>query len=109
MLTFSREWAILTLETGALPANGQSPYSVTEVTACLGAGRLLLFISLNEQATNADDYKAKLQNFGCTHLQPPFLEIRGSEAPLTTQGTNRLPFFGNTAVIINHFLALCKA
>ena len=24
MLTFSREWAILTLETGALPANGQS-------------------------------------------------------------------------------------
>ena len=44
MLTFSREWAILTLETGALPANGQSPYSVTEVTACLGAGRLLLFV-----------------------------------------------------------------
>ena len=73
------------------------------------AGRLLLFIRLNEQLANANDNKAKLENFGCTHLQPPFLEIRGSEAPLTTQGTNRLPFFGSTAVIINHFLALCKA
>jgi len=60
MLTFSREWAILTLETGALPANGQSPYSVTEVTACLEAGRLLLFC-LKKQANNADDYKAELK------------------------------------------------
>lgn len=67
MLTFSREWAILTSETGALPANGQSPYSVTEVTACLGAGRLLLFIRLQKQTTNTNDNKTKLQYFGCTH------------------------------------------
>ena len=73
MLTFSREWAILTLETGALPANGQSPYSVTEVTACLGAGRLLLFIRLQKQTTNTNDNKTKLQYFGCTHwIAPPF-------------------------------------
>ena len=49
-----------------------------EVTACLEAGRLLLFC-LNEQAANTDDDKAKLKNFGCTHEQPPFRKIRGQE------------------------------
>ena len=63
-------------------------------------------MSLNEQATNADDYKAKLQNFGCTHLgSPPFYKIRGQEAPLTMQGANRLPSIGSAAYRITQKLA----
>lgn len=51
------------------------------------AGRLLLFIRLNEQLANADDNKAKLENFGCTHLGTPLSSrIRGQEAPLTVRG-----------------------
>ena len=62
------------------------------------AGRLLLFIRLNEQLANANDNKAKPENFGCTHLgSPPFYKIRGQEAPLTMQGANRLPFIGSAA------------
>nr|DAI11411.1 MAG TPA: hypothetical protein [Caudoviricetes sp.]DAM83218.1 MAG TPA: hypothetical protein [Caudoviricetes sp.]DAO81008.1 MAG TPA: hypothetical protein [Bacteriophage sp.]DAQ34148.1 MAG TPA: hypothetical protein [Caudoviricetes sp.] len=37
------------------PANGWFPYWITEVTARLGAGRLLLFIGLHEQGNNAND------------------------------------------------------
>ena len=45
------------------------------------AGRLLLFIRLNEQLANANDNKAKPENFGCTHLgTPPFLTDQGETA-----------------------------
>ena len=64
------------------------------------AGRLLLFIRLNEQLANANDNKAKPENFGCTHLQPPFVRSGGQEAPLTMQGTNRFPFFGSVIFTI---------
>ena len=39
-----------------------------EVTACLEARRLLLFVCLKKQTTNANDHKTKLKNFGCTHI-----------------------------------------
>ena len=51
------------------------------------AGRLLLFIRLNEQLTNANDNKAKLENFGCTHLgNPPFLKDQGARSTPDNQG-----------------------
>ena len=54
--------------------------------------RLFLFVYLNKQTTNADDDHAKLENFGSTHwAAPPFERIRGQDAPLYVQGTNRLP------------------
>ena len=45
---------------GSATGRRLAPYSVTEVTACLEAGRLLLFC-LKKQANNADDYKADLK------------------------------------------------
>lgn len=51
------------------------------------AGRLLLFIRLNEQLANANDNKAKLENFGCTHLgNPPFLKDQGARSTPDSQG-----------------------
>ncbi len=51
------------------------------------AGRLLLFIRLNEQLANANDNKAKLENFGCTHLgTPPFLKDQGARSTPDSQG-----------------------
>lgn len=34
-----------------------------EVTACLEAGRLLLFLGLNDQADNADEQRTELEQF----------------------------------------------
>ena len=76
------------LNTRALPANRLAPLLDYRSNRWFGkAGRLLLFIRLNEQLANANDNKAKLENFGCTHLGTPLSSrIRGQEAPLTVRG-----------------------
>ena len=59
-----------------------APHWITEVTACLEAGRLLLFavMYLNEQAANTDDNQTELEQLRiCQHGHPSFLE--GKEAP----------------------------
>lgn len=46
--------------------------SYKEVTAWLGAGRLLLFIGRNKEADNADDNKCVLKQFTvCDHWAAP--------------------------------------
>nr|DAT54187.1 MAG TPA: hypothetical protein [Caudoviricetes sp.] len=46
-----------------------------------GCRRSLLFC-LNKQAANANDYEAKLKNFGCTQLgSPPFVKSGGKKLP----------------------------
>ena len=91
---------ILSIEKGAV-GKTVSPLSDYEVTAGLQARRLLLFISLNNQADNFNDQNADLNQIRiCNHCQPPFREIRGQEAPLTEQGTNRLPFIDSAMVKI---------
>ena len=66
-----------------------------EVTAWSRSRRLLLFIGLKKQAANTDDNKAKLQNFGCTHGQPPFREIRGQKEAAPMTGPTAYRFTGS--------------
>ena len=64
------------------------------------ARRLLLFVCLKKQTTNANDHKTKLKNFGCTHLRsPPFPGSGGKKRPLS-RGTNRLPLIGSARSIL---------
>ena len=72
-----------------------SPSFAVEVTACLEAGRLLLFYCLNYQGYNAYDQCAELKKLCiCNHLHP--LPSTGGKKerlpPLRMRGSNRLPF-----------------
>lgn len=67
---------------------------VNGVTACLEAGRLLLFY-LKNQVENANNNEAKLKQFAvCNgHIVIPPLMSEGAEAPSLVGGTDRLlPF-----------------
>ena len=102
-LTKSRYAVILKIER-ALPADGQPLDTVTEVTAWLGTGRLLLFavIYLKKQAANANNENTNLNQVRiCNHHgQPSSLWIRGQEAapcqegqPPTVTGSAERSFF----------------
>ena len=85
--------------------NGLAPSKLFQkkVTAWfVRPGRLLLFISLNEQADNSNDQNTDLNQICvCHHCQPPFPEIRGQEAPPdVSRGPTRLPLFGSAKVRI---------
>ena len=56
----------------ALPVDGQPPAVLQEVTVSLEAGRLLLFMYLNEQAANADDDQGVSEELTvCDHWAAP--------------------------------------
>ncbi len=59
-LTTQADLIILNIER-ALPVDGWPLVYGKEVTACFEAGRLLLFMYLNEQTHNADDDQTKLK------------------------------------------------
>ena len=50
-----------------------APYLITEVTAGWEAGRLLLFIGLDEQGNNGNEQNNRLDQIRvCNHWKPPF-------------------------------------
>ena len=71
------------------------------------AGRLLLFVCLYEQAANANDNKAKLKNFGCTHEQPPFLRTGGKKLP-PEMGAKPPPLTGSAIKRIPQRMTKCN-
>ena len=75
----------------ALPVSGWPLASYKEVTACLEAGRLLLFVYLNKQAANAGDDQGVSEKLTiCNHWAAPFPSLRGQEAAPQKRGV-RLP------------------
>ncbi len=87
----------------ALPAGSGPKAYVTRSNRTLWTeGRLLLF-TLEEQAANANDDQAELQNLRCAHWAAPLSKkIKGQKLPLA--GANRLLLWQyhsqhNTAII----------
>ena len=91
-MTICKSAVILKTEKGAA-GRRLAPHSVTEVTACLEAGRLLLVFCLKKQAYDTDDHKTELEQLRvCKHKHHP-LSLEGARSPLRDGRGNRLPFY----------------
>lgn len=91
-----------------LPVDGQAPISYKEVTACLEAGRLLLFCDLNNQTCKADKYKTKLEQFiKGYHIDHPLSCDQGREVSPLKQGLTAYRY-GSTTIRVPQYSPKCK-